>query len=585
MAATAITPTEKFDTWTADRVALSEDMPTRATESDRYEAPADPVEALEQRIYAKKGDASDIEIDRKEGDRLGRQLHKATEDYREELQRVNNDSEKVDPIIRDAYYRAEAAHVAYLNAADAAEVANEQRGEARDLIGTAIDQDAVYEKLIRQGIENRMEWEDSIFKRGEVREDKPPLILPADHFDITERELPLGDGVIDGARTRGGKAKQTVIFAPRALHKNIHRLMNDPAFWQGVDGRKTRQIMRGYDGEFGEFAARAQASTDAGAWAGTSEWGEYWELMGGETVFFDKSVFASTIDVDYTDPIPVGAVSGAPAGGWFGENEAITLDDMETLKVELEAFGYAVGTDISDKYLKNSWAMKLGFKDAVREEQIEKTAYDIGVQFVAGAGVADKTPAGLNATIGGVARNKIQQVVKHDDLKASDLIQVMYKVQRRYRRGGLGPNAASFIGHKDVWSALEAETSPDRRVNTEGNPWITSPITYPNMGTGFNAPAHLNYFLRSTACYESDGFEAPTANKTTALWYGCWKKGVIVRRSSLYSAFIPIAVMVGGQQKIQERLVHWIYVDIKQIQNATLSGEPGPVVVVQPNRA
>ena len=302
--------------------------------------------------------------------------------------------------------------------------------------------------------------------------------------------------------------------------------------------------------------------------------------MGAGTPFFDKS-FIRTIDLDATDKIPIGIINSPPAGGWLAEDGTIQLNDMGTRTDELDAHLYAVGTDISDKYLRNTWAMRLNLRGNVMRQQAAKAAYDIGIQFVNGSAGANK-PTNLNGQIA-TGNNKIAGIVKATELRAADLIQVAYKVDRNYRKGGVGPDSAYFIADGDVWAAIETETGTDRRINTEGVPWVQPMITYPQM-TPFAEMKHINFFIRQFACIESAGFSAPATSKTDAIWFGTFGEGAVVRRSSVFQAMISIPVMIGGQTKIQERLVHWIYVDVGETQNTTLSGKAGPIVAVQPNR-
>ena len=574
-----LTPTEQFKEWDANRMNLAEEGISDAGTLSRS---SDPMEDLERDIYAAKAGAENIAVSQVEGININRRYHNAKGAFQEALAAADNDQSKVDPAILTEYARADKAMIDWTNHAEEAARANEERDAARELRGLATDDEAIAQKMIKQALEARQDWEDAMFTKGEVREAKPPILVPSDRFDIETVPTRVGAGVISGAKGKRAEARQTIIRAPEVFHNDISKLLNSPAFWEGIDGKRTRQTLRDAGGDYADLSRRATASTDAGAWAGTQEWGQFWDLVGGKTFFFDTSVVPS-IDVDNTDKIPVGAINAAPAGGWLAENGTINLSDMGTKTEELDAFCYAVASDISDKYLRNSWAQRLNLRSNVFRQQSSKMAYDVGAHFVNGTGTAT-APAGLNAKIGGAARNKITGIVKATDLRASDLIELTYSVDREYRRGGLGLDKACFFGSSDVWKAIETETGTDRRINTEGEPWVQSMITYPQM-TPFAESAHVNYFLRQYACIESEGFEAPATGKTTALWFGSIGQAVVVRRSSLFSAIIPIQVMIGGQTTLQERLCHWIYTDVEYVQDTTLSGKAGPMTVVQPNRA
>ena len=542
------------------------------------------MEDIHRDIAEANRGADNVEIDRSEGVSLLRRFHTARDNYNDAIEAAGGDFDAVEADIYNEYRKADKSLQEWANMAEMAEHVNARRDNARSLRGLAEDPEAVAQKILAAAIEEKMEWERSIFHRGEVREAKPPILIDSDHFDVKTIDLPAGSGAKNRELPTGGKdgvAKQSIIWAPEPFHENINELMRSAAFWQGVSSDRTRQTLRDAGGDHAEFARRAMGSGDSGAWAGTMEWGTFWDLMGAGTPFFDKT-FIRTIDLDATDKIPIGIINSPPAGGWLAEDGTIQLNDMGTRTDELDAHLYAVGTDISDKYLRNTWAMRLNLRGNVMRQQAAKAAYDIGIQFVNGSAGANK-PTNLNGQIGATSTNKITGIVKHDELSAADLLKVTYKVDRNYRQGGVGIDRAYFVAGGDLWAEIETESGTDRRINTEGQPWVQPMITYPPM-TPFAEMKHINFFLRQFACIESAGFAAPAATKTDALWFGCFGEGAVVRRSSVFQAMIPISVMIGGQTKIQERLVHWIYVDIGETQNTTLSGKAGPLTVVQPNR-
>ena len=549
---------------------------------------SDPREYLEGEIWKANNEGpspEDVPIDGKREISVARRLHNAKEDYKRALKEANNDPDGVDAGIVREYALAEAAHSEWLVFAERAVEHNEQNAAARQL--RELNSDEVLVRMVKESAQAKRRHFHSVFNKGEIVEHRPPVPIAADHFDVRTMKDGLNQGGIDRAKGiqaagMGGYSETPVVFAPEAFHDNITALISRPAFWHNLDGKATRQALQEAGGAYGQLA-RAAASTDSGAWAGKIYWAQFYALMGSKTCWFSDDC-AYQWELAATDKAPIGAVDAPPAGGWVGENGSITIDDMETKVRELDAYCYAVASDVSHKYLNNTWASQLGYTSRLMEMQTSKAAIDIGLQLTRGAGQADVSPGGILAVIGHVGRNKSQNIVKASDLKAQDLIASAYKLDYEFRRGGRGPDRAMFMANGDTWSAIDTENATSRYVNSEGQAWIEPMLTYPSTMPFVEEP-HVNFYLRNYACIENPDFEDLNASKFTGLAFGAFRRSLVVRRSTLYSAVVPVSVMIGGQSKIQQRYATWLYVDIGQMQDNSLRGGAGPVMVIQPNKS
>ena len=548
----------------------------------------DPMEYLEAEIWKANNEGpspEDVPISQKQRASIGRRLHDATEDYREALKAAGNDQSKVDPAIIREHALAEAAHAEWVVFEERALEHNEQNQAARALRES--NSDDVLIRMIKESAQAKRRHFHSVFNRGEIVEHRPPVPIAADHFDVRTLKDGLNQGGIDKARGiqaagMGGYSETPVVFAPEAFHDNITALISRPAFWHNLDGKATRQALMEAGGAYGQLA-RAAATTGTGAWAGKIYWAQFYGLMGGKTCWFSDDC-AYQWELAATDKAPVGAVDAPPAGGWVGENGAITLDDMETEVRELDAYAYAVASDVSHKYLQNTWAMQLGYTARLMEMQTSKAAIDIGLQLTRGTGVANVSPGGILPVIGGVNRNKIENIVKASELRAQDLINAAYKLDYEFRRGGRGPDRAMFMANGDTWAKIDTESATNRYVNTEGQSWVEPMLTYPSTMPFVEEP-HVNFYLRNYACVENPDFEDLAIGKFTGLAFGAFPRSLVVRRSTIYSAVVPVSVMIGGQTTLQQRYATWLYVDIGQMQDNSLRGGAGPVMVIQPNRS
>lgn len=548
----------------------------------------DPMEYLEGEWHKSRTEGpspEDAPIDGKREIAVARRLHNAKEAYKEALRAAGNDGSKVDTDIIREHAAAEQAHTEWLVYAEKAVEHNEKNAAARTL--RELNSDDVLIRMIKESAQAKRRHHHAVFNRGEIVEHRPPVPVAADHFDVRPLKQGLNkDGITKAkgipATHMDGYSETPVIFAPEAFHDNISDLITRPAFWHNLDGKATRQALHEAGGAYAQLS-RAAASTDAGAWAGKIYWSQFYGLLGGKTCWFSSDC-AYQWELDRTDKAPIGAVDAPPAGGWVGENGSITLDDQETKVRELDAYAYAVASDVSHKYLNNSWAMQLGYTARLMEMQSSRAAIDIGLQITRGTGVAETSPAGILATIGAVGRNKVQNKVKATDLKAADLIESTYRLDYEFRRGGRGPDRAMFMANGDTWSQIDTENATNRYVNTEGQAWLEPMLTYPSTMPFVEEP-HVNFYLRNYACVENPDFEDLDASKFTGLAFGQFPKSLVVRRSTLYSAVVPVEVMIGGQTKLQQRYCTWLYVDIGQMQDNSLRGGAGPVMVIQPNKS
>ena len=541
----------------------------------------DPIEYLQGEMEKANLGAEDLPISKEDHRKVARRLHNATEDYKQALKAADNDPDKVDAAIVLEHAKAEAAHTEWLVYAEKAEEHNTKNAGSRTLRENAKGGDEALLRMVKDSaLAKRRHWH-AVMTRGEVVEHRPPVPVAADHFDVRPLIGAAGNGRIDGTSTRDGYSETPVVFAPEAFHANIDELIARPAFWAGLDSKATARALQEAGGAYGQLA-RAVNTGQAGAWIGKIYHGTWYALLGGKTPWFAPAV-AEQYTSQYTDKVPIGAVDGAPAGGYIGENAVIQLNDMATEVGELDAFAYAVGTDVPHKYLANSWAMQLGYSNRIVETQTSKAAVDIGLQMTRGVGVANVSHPGIATKLASEGRNKLQGIVKADELKAADIIAATYKLDYEFRRP-VGQDRMIIMANGDTMMKLDTESSTSRYINQEGVAQIQNMITFPSTMPFVEEP-HINFYLRSYACVENPDMEDLDTAKTTGLWMGSFRRSVIVRRSSLYSAVVPINVMIGGQTKLQERYVHWIYVDIRQVQDNSLRGQAGPVAVVQPNKA
>lgn len=454
-----------------------------------------------------------------------------------------------------------------------------QGRDAELLREIAKDESTLAITLAEQAVKAPAAWYDAVINKGMVFESRPPLLFDRDYFSYrclrgTARHVAAGIPNLNGKDPSGGFAttrqqqvngvaiEQPLIAAPAEFHHNIEALMRRPEFWAANDPKNTGLLLRslGYSPEI----TRATASTDSGAWAGKTYWQQAWGFMAEVNPIFNDSL-VGTLDIAQTDKAPIGAVDGPPAGGWVGENGSITLDEMANKVREMDAFCYAVAGDVSDKYLRNSWAEVLDYKGTWLRTAAEKAAIDMSLWFCRGTGVDDTAPAGILATIGSVARNKLQNIVKHDSLKAEDVLKAVYKLDAEVLTTG----RTAIMVNKATASDLDTASETSRFIQSEGRD-----------ATGGSAL----FWLRKYPVYLWDDLEDLAATKFTGIVMGDFKRGILIRRGSQFSAVLDAPVMVGGQTKLQQRLASWTYTNIAQPQDNTNRGGAGPVAVVQPNR-
>ena len=551
-------------------------------------SPTEALDGIERDIYMSSRGAEDITRSRKDELDINRRLHNAKGAYKAAVEAAKGDASKIDRAVVAEYHDAEAAHANWLAGEEMSAEHNRKNAEARALRDLAEDGDRTLLRLITHSARSKRSAHHALYSRSEIVEHKPPVPVASDSFGVRFQRGAVGEGRIAGTKTMNGYSDRAVIYCPEEFHDDVNSLIGRAAFWQGLGNGNVAQALAEAGGAYGKLS-RAAASTDSGAWAGKIYFTEFWELMGSQTPWFNPDV-AKQVPSDRTDKMPAPAVDAPPAGGWVPENGSITLDDMETKVREFDAYCYAVATDISHKYMNNSWYEQLGYANALKETQIAKAAIDVGLQMTRGTGVADISPSGILQTIGSVSRNKIQNLVKASDLKAADLIEAMWQLDYAFRRNPMAAGQRTLImANGDTLSQLEIESGSNRYMNTGDEAWLdTSPsyVRYPEM-MGIIEQPFVPFYLRQYACVENPDFEDMDASKFTSLLAGKLSKSLSVRRSSIYQAVVPVNVMIGGQTKLQERHATWFYTDILQTQDNSLRGTSarGPAVVIQPNKS
>ena len=287
-AAPTINPSRDREQWLKERgISLSEMGPT-AKNLQPLESTGDPVEDIHRDIAEANRGADNVEIDRSEGVSLLRRFNTARDNYNDAIEAAGGDMDAVEADIYNEYRKADKSLQEWANMAEMAEYVNTQRDNARTLRGLAEDPEAAAQKILAAAIEEKMEWERSMFQQKEIREAKPPILIDSDKFDVKTIDVPVGAGGSPLELTGGGRgsAKQTIIWAPEPFHDSVNELMRSAAFWQGVSSDRTRQTMRDAGGDHAEFARRAMGSGDSGAWAGSMEWGHILGFDGsGHPVF------------------------------------------------------------------------------------------------------------------------------------------------------------------------------------------------------------------------------------------------------------------------------------------------------------